>query len=104
MARKLAAGNWKMNGTVEQIPALAEIAGLVPEGEQIAAVHADIRARLALIEGVSAGDVPLLYGGSVKPENAAAIFATPHVDGALVGGASLSAADFGPIIDALAAA
>lgn len=77
--------------------------GLVPTGEQIAAVHADIRARLALIEGVSAGDVPLLYGGSVKPENAAAIFATPHVDGALVGGASLSAADFGPIIDALAA-
>ena len=51
-----------------------------------------------------AAQVRLLYGGSVKPANAAAIFAIPHVDGALVGGASLKAADFGPIIAALAAA
>ena len=49
-------------------------------------------------------DMTLLYGGSVKPGNAAEIFAIPHVNGALVGGASLKAADFGPIIDALAAA
>jgi triosephosphate isomerase len=48
--------------------------------------------------------VPLLYGGSVKPGNAAAIFALPGVDGALVGGASLKAADFGAIIAALDAA
>ena len=47
--------------------------------------------------------VRLLYGGSVKPGNAADIFAIPHVDGALVGGASLKAADFGPILAALAA-
>jgi drug/metabolite transporter (DMT)-like permease len=40
----------------------------------------------------------LLYGGSVKPSNAAEIFAVPHVDGALVGGASLKAADFGAIV------
>ena len=78
--------------------------GLVPTGEQIAEVHHDMRARLRRIDGVSAGDVPLLYGGSVKPENAASIFAIPDVDGALVGGASLKPADFGPIIDALAAA
>ena len=51
-----------------------------------------------------AAQVRLLYGGSVKPANAAEIFAIPHVDGALVGGASLKAADFGPIIAALAAA
>ena len=49
-------------------------------------------------------DVALLYGGSVKPSNAAEIFAIPHVNGALVGGASLKAADFGPIVAALSAA
>ena len=47
-----------------------------------------------------AARVRLLYGGSVKPSNAAEIFAVPDVDGALVGGASLSAADFGPIVAA----
>ena len=49
-------------------------------------------------------DFRLLYGGSVKPGNAAEIFAIPHVNGALVGGASLKAADFGPIVAALDAA
>ena len=48
----------------------------------------------------AASGVRLLYGGSVKPGNAAEIFALPHVDGALVGGASLKAADFGPIVAA----
>jgi triosephosphate isomerase len=46
-------------------------------------------------------DFSLLYGGSVKGSNAAEIFAVPHVNGALVGGASLKASDFGPIIAAL---
>ena len=46
----------------------------------------------------------ILYGGSVKPGNAAEIFGVGNVDGALVGGASLKAADFGPIIAALAQA
>ena len=46
----------------------------------------------------------LLYGGSVKPSNAAEIFAIADVDGALVGGASLKASDFGPIVKALDAA
>lgn len=78
--------------------------GHVPTSEQIAEVHADLRARLGLIDGVTAADVPLLYGGSVKPENAATIFAIPDVDGALVGGASLKPSDFGPIVEALAAA
>ena len=49
-------------------------------------------------------DVGLLYGGSVKPGNAAEIFDIAHVNGALVGGASLKASDFGAIIDALAKA
>ncbi|HET9668810.1 MAG TPA: triose-phosphate isomerase [Casimicrobiaceae bacterium] len=55
------------------------------------AVHATLRARLA---AVGAGDVPVLYGGSVKAANAAALFAMPDIDGALVGGASLDAEEF----------
>ncbi len=48
-------------------------------------------------------EVRILYGGSVKASNAAEIFAVPDVDGALVGGASLKAADFLPIVEAAAA-
>lgn len=78
--------------------------GRTPTIPQIAEVHAFLRARLtSLIGPTEAAGVRLLYGGSVKPSNAAEIFAVPHVDGALVGGASLKAADFGAIIDALSA-
>ena len=45
-------------------------------------------------------DTPILYGGSVKPQNAAAIFAMPDVDGGLIGGASLVAKDFLDIVKA----
>lgn len=75
--------------------------GLIPSLEQIAEVHGVIREALRARYGERAFRV--LYGGSVKPGNAADIFAQPGVDGALVGGASLRAADFGPIIEALAA-
>jgi triosephosphate isomerase len=77
----------------------------VPSLEQIGEVHDFLRAELGARFGqaVAAG-VRLLYGGSVKPGNAAQIFGVPNVDGALVGGASLKAADFGPIIAALAEA
>jgi triosephosphate isomerase (TIM) len=78
--------------------------GRTPTIAQITEVHAFLRARLADRIGAQAADVRLLYGGSVKPSNAAEIFAVPHVDGALVGGASLKAADFGAIVAALAAA
>ena len=61
--------------------------GLTPTVAQVAEVHAAIRA-------VVGAGVPILYGGSVKPSNAAELLAVPHVDGALVGGASLKAADF----------
>ena len=65
----------------------------------IAAMHAFIRARLA--ECCAAGGaIPILYGGSVKPDNAAAILAVGDVGGLLVGGASLDAAAFGEIIRA----
>jgi triosephosphate isomerase len=79
--------------------------GLVPSTDQIAEVHEFMRARLERRFGEGVGrSVRLLYGGSVKPGNAAEIFAVPNVDGALVGGASLKPADFSPIISALEAA
>ncbi|MGH1353754.1 MAG: triose-phosphate isomerase [Thalassovita sp.] len=79
--------------------------GLVPTLEQIAEVHDFIRAELTTRYGADVADgIRLLYGGSVKPGNAAEIFAVSNVDGALVGGASLNAADFTPIIKALEAA
>ena len=77
--------------------------GKVPEVAQIAEVHDLLRAELTARFGAQAADtIPLLYGGSVKPDNAAEIFAVTNVDGALVGGASLKAADFLPIVTALA--
>jgi triosephosphate isomerase (TIM) len=78
--------------------------GRTPTTPQIAEVHAFLRARLTDRIGPQATGVRLLYGGSVKPSNAVEIFAIPHVDGALVGGASLKAADFGAIVAALSAA
>ena len=78
--------------------------GRTPTIPQIAEVHAFLRARLTAKIGVAAAGVRLLYGGSVKPSNATEIFAVPQVDGALVGGASLKAQDFGAIVAALSAA
>ena len=75
--------------------------GKVPTLEQIGEVHSDMRAALSDRYGQDAQSLPLLYGGSVKPSNAADIFAVADVDGALVGGASLKAADFSGIVAAL---
>ena len=63
--------------------------------------HAECRRLVGDILGAdAAATVPILYGGSVKAGNAAELLSQPDVDGALVGGASLSINDFGPIIDA----
>jgi triosephosphate isomerase (TIM) len=78
--------------------------GRTPTIPEIAEVHAFLRAELIQRFGAEGSGMRLLYGGSVKPSNAAEIFAVPHVDGALVGGASLKAADFGAIVAALSAA
>lgn len=76
--------------------------GKVPTLDEIGQVHDFIRARLERRFGEGVGrSVRLLYGGSVKPSNAAEIFAVSNVDGALVGGASLKADDFSGIIQAL---
>ncbi len=77
--------------------------GRTPTLAEIAEVHAFVRTRLTERLGAMAKEVRLLYGGSVKPSNAPEIFALANVDGALVGGASLKAADFGAIVVALAA-
>jgi triosephosphate isomerase len=68
--------------------------------EQAQEVHADIRAQLAERWGDRGRAVRLQYGGSVKPGNAADLFAQPDVDGGLVGGASLKASDFAQIVAA----
>lgn len=91
------------NTVIAYEPVWAIGTGRTPTSDQIAEVHALIRDTLSSRFDDGA-DLTLLYGGSVKPGNAAEIFAIPHVNGALVGGASLKAADFGPIIDALATA
>ena len=78
--------------------------GKVPTIAQIIEVHNFIRAELNRRFGAEIGNsISLLYGGSVKASNAAEIFTAENVDGALVGGASLKAADFSPIVDALSA-
>ena len=89
------------NTVIAYEPVWAIGTGKVPTLEEIAEVHADIRSRLSDRFGSEAANMRLLYGGSVKPSNAAEIFGVPNVDGALVGGASLKAADFGGIVAAL---
>ena len=74
--------------------------GLTASNDDIAAAHAHIRARLAERFGDGAKAIRILYGGSVKPSNAAEILKLDDVDGALVGGASLKAADFLAIVAA----
>ena len=64
-------------------------------------VHRFIRTELAKIDKASAEEVPILYGGSVKPGNAEDLLAQTNIDGALVGGASLKANDFIAIIKAV---
>ena len=92
------------NTVIAYEPVWAIGTGKTPTTEQIDEVHDFIRARLVRRFGETEGRaVRLLYGGSVKPGNAAEIFATDNVDGALVGGASLKAEDFSPIIKALEA-
>ncbi|KQV57168.1 MULTISPECIES: triose-phosphate isomerase [unclassified Caulobacter] len=68
--------------------------------DNIVEMHAAIRAELVVLFGEQGRGVPILYGGSVKPENAREILAAPDVGGALVGGASLKAKDFLAIVEA----
>ena len=91
------------NTVIAYEPVWAIGTGRTPTPQQIAEVHALMRNTLRR-RFADGEDMRLLYGGSVKPGNAAEIFAIADVDGALVGGASLKPADFAPIIAALDAA
>ena len=82
------------NAVVAYEPVWAIGTGRTATPEQAEAVHKFIRDKLAALDGTIAGSLRLLYGGSVKPSNAAELFGQPDVDGGLIGGASLVAEDF----------
>ncbi len=67
-------------------------------------MHAAIRAALVARFGAGGADIRILYGGSMNGENAASLLAIPNVDGGLIGGASLKAEKFLPIVAAAASA
>jgi len=92
VARQLGAVDFK-EGVLAYEPVWAIGTGRNATPEQAQAVHAFLRKRID-------SQVQILYGGSVKPQNAAALFAMPDVDGGLIGGASLVAADFIAILQA----
>lgn len=93
-------GSWL---TLAYEPRWAIGTGRTPTHDEIATIHAIARAKLRMLLGDRAEAIRILYGGSVTGDNAAAILAIDNVDGALVGGASLTAAKFVPIITGAAA-
>ncbi|MEG3175727.1 triose-phosphate isomerase [Sphingomonas sp. RB3P16] len=93
----LATGDWL---TIAYEPRWAIGTGRTPTLDEIGEVHSIARAKLRTLVGDAADGIRILYGGSVTGANAAAILETEDVDGALVGGASLTAAKFVPIIEA----
>ena len=88
--------------TVAYEPVWAIGTGRTPTVEDVGAMHRAIRAQLKSIYGAPGEDIRILYGGSVKPDNAAELLAADEVGGALVGGASLTAESFLGIIVAAA--
>lgn len=87
-------------GAIAYEPVWAIGTGKVAGPEQAQEVHAMIRGRLGELGAGVARETRILYGGSVKPENAIGLLACPDLDGALVGGASLDAASFAKIVAA----
>lgn len=81
-------------GVVAYEPVWAIGTGRTPTEDDVASMHAGIRQNLVAQLGAAGAKVKILYGGSVKPGNAAGLLALPEVGGALVGGASLKAEDF----------
>ena len=102
LAGSIPDGVTAQNMVIAYEPIWAIGTGKIPTLDQIGEVHDFIRTALEKRFGPGVGrSTRILYGGSVKPSNAEEIFAVSNVDGALVGGASLKAEDFGPIITAL---
>jgi len=88
------------NTVIAYEPLWAIGTGRTPSGEDIATVHQAIREMLEKRFGGEGSSIRILYGGSMNPGNAAEIMAIENVDGGLVGGASLKAADFLQVIEA----
>jgi triosephosphate isomerase len=101
LARSLPDGFAAAEFAIAYEPVWAIGSGRTPSLDEVAQIHRHIRAALGR-RLADAGAVRLLYGGSVKPSNAAALMRVANVDGALVGGASLDAADFWAIAQACA--
>ncbi len=100
LAGSVPEGATAANTVVAYEPVWAIGTGKTASLDDIAAMHAHVRACLVAQLGDAGKKVLIQYGGSVKPDNAAAILSTPDVGGALVGGASLKVADFMAIISA----
>ncbi len=100
LRHSLPKGATAKNTVVAYEPVWAIGTGLTPTVDDVAEVHAMIRGRLSRRFGDEGRGMRLLYGGSVKASNAAELMAVANVDGALVGGASLTAKDFWPIVQA----
>jgi triosephosphate isomerase len=83
--------------TIAYEPVWAIGTGLTPTPRDVADMHGFIRQTLSARYGEPAQQIRILYGGSVKPNNAAELMAVDNIDGALVGGASLTAEEFLPI-------
>ncbi|MDE2384261.1 MAG: triose-phosphate isomerase [Alphaproteobacteria bacterium] len=94
------AGSTASNTVVAYEPVWAIGTGLTPTTKEVEEAHAHIRAELAKVMGEEGAGTRILYGGSVKPSNAAELMGVANVNGALVGGASLKAVDFIGIIKA----
>jgi triosephosphate isomerase (TIM) len=94
LAGSLPDGATAANVVVAYEPVWAIGTGLTPTPADVAEVHGFIRRQLSERFGAAADGIRILYGGSVKPSNAAELMAVADVDGALVGGASLKAEDF----------
>lgn len=94
VAGSLPIGATAANLVLAYEPVWAIGTGLTPTAADVAEVHAFIRAELIRALGAEGAGVRILYGGSVKPSNAAELMGVANVDGALVGGASLAAKDF----------
>ena len=90
-------------GVLAYEPVWAIGTGRTASPEQAQEVHACLRGRIAAIDVTITGSMRILYGGSVKAGNAKDIFAMPDVDGGLIGGASLKAAEFATIVAAAGA-
>jgi len=90
------------NAVLAYEPVWAIGTGKTASPDQAQEIHAFIRDKLTALDGIIAGQLRILYGGSVKGSNAAELFAQTDIDGGLIGGASLTAEDFLAIYNAVA--